>query len=210
MFISGNTLHSYTQTHINYELSIKLVSFVRPITSSQKQTADALWFLFGECWTEFKYKRHLCLSERHCKPAVRCYGVCMPTCSPNPKLFFVAASHLSIWDCYVTDEVMTYYPKKSTKQYFEIRSDVRCLTSVKDDKLILAVHVRSCLVRQQVKQSSGSVATVPTWQIYFYVFLKSKKRKYLWTWHSCDQSCKYILPYHHKLLMVQLFTTIKI
>lgn len=87
----------------------------------------------------------------------------MPTYSRNPKLFFVAASHLSIWDCYLTDEVMTYYPKKSTKQYFEIRSDVRCLTSVKDDKLILAVHVRSCLVRQQVKQSSGSVATVPSY-----------------------------------------------
>lgn len=117
----------------------------------------------------------ICVSQKDTAnlSAVRYFGVSMPTYSRNPKLFFVAASHLSIWDCYLTDEVMTYYPKKSTKQYFEIRSDVRCLTSVKDDKLILAVHVRSCLVRQQVKQSSGSVATVPTWQISFYVFLKS-------------------------------------
>lgn len=189
MFTSGKTLHSYTQTHINYELSIELVSSVRPITSSQKQlmrygfwlanvelNSNTIgfksWRSKAEC-IKWSGLQHLCLSERHCKPAVRYFGVSMPTCSRNPKLFFVAASHLSIWDCYVTDEVMTYYPKKSTKQYFEIRSDVRCLTSVKDDKLILAVHVGSCLVRQQVKQSSGSVATVPTWQISFYVFLKS-------------------------------------
>ena len=86
----------------------------------------------------------------------------MSTCSPNPKLFCAAVSHLSTWDCYLTDEVMTCYPKKSTKQYFDIRSDARCLTSFKDDKLILAVHVGSCLIRHQVKQSRGSTATVPT------------------------------------------------
>ena len=101
------------------------------------------WRSKAEC-IKWSGLQHLCLSERHCKPL--CNQV-LSTCSRNPKLIFVAVSHLSIWDCYLTDEVMTYYPKKSEKkQYFEIRSDVWCLTSVKDDQLILAVHVRSCFV----------------------------------------------------------------
>lgn len=48
------------------------------------------------------------------------YGVSMSTTGPNPGRIVIAASCLSgFWDEYIAGAVMTYYPEKKKKQYFD-------------------------------------------------------------------------------------------
>ncbi len=62
--------------------------------------------------------------------SVRYYGVSMSTSGPVPGRIMVAASCLSSWDSYVAGAVMTYYPKKEKKPYFDgtikLPEQVRC------------------------------------------------------------------------------------
>ncbi|XP_035533508.1 uncharacterized protein LOC118339840 [Morone saxatilis] len=58
------------------------------------------------------------------------YGVSMSTSGPNPGRIMIAASCLSNWDSYVAGAVMTYYPNKEKKLYFDgtikLPKQVRC------------------------------------------------------------------------------------
>ncbi|MED6272770.1 hypothetical protein CHARACLAT_000179 [Characodon lateralis] len=59
------------------------------------------------------------------------YGVSMSTTGPNAGRIVIAASCLSsYWDEYVADAVMTYYPVKTKKDYFDgtikLPEDVTC------------------------------------------------------------------------------------
>ncbi|XP_026205377.1 uncharacterized protein LOC113155081 isoform X2 [Anabas testudineus] len=47
------------------------------------------------------------------------YGVSMSTTGPNPGKIVIAASCCSVWDDYVAGAVMTYYPEKVKKPYFD-------------------------------------------------------------------------------------------
>ncbi|XP_070777773.1 uncharacterized protein [Enoplosus armatus] len=61
---------------------------------------------------------------------VRYYGVSMSTLGSVPGRIIGAASCLSAWDNYVADAVMTYFPEKSKKPYFDgtikLPEQVRC------------------------------------------------------------------------------------
>ncbi|XP_035849165.1 uncharacterized protein LOC116041278 isoform X2 [Sander lucioperca] len=61
--------------------------------------------------------------------AVRYYGVSMSTIGPNPGKILIAASCFSSWDSSVAGAVMTYYPNKVKREYF-------------DGTIILPEHVR--------------------------------------------------------------------
>ncbi|XP_070777934.1 uncharacterized protein [Enoplosus armatus] len=71
----------------------------------------------------------ICVSQKN-KNSVRYYGVSMSTSGPVPGRIIVAASCLSAWDSYVAGAVMTYFPKKSKKPYFDgtikLPEQVRC------------------------------------------------------------------------------------
>nr|XP_020498797.1 uncharacterized protein LOC109990879 isoform X1 [Labrus bergylta] len=73
----------------------------------------------------------ICVSQK--KPiqdSVRYYGVSMSTSGRVPGQIMVAASCLGTWDPYVADAVMTYYPGKVKKNYFDgtfqIQELIRC------------------------------------------------------------------------------------
>ncbi|XP_030268528.1 uncharacterized protein LOC115579148 [Sparus aurata] len=62
----------------------------------------------------------ICVSQPDMTPkSVRYYGVSMSTSGRNPGQIVVAASCLSNWDSYVADAVVTYYPLKVKKSYFD-------------------------------------------------------------------------------------------
>ncbi|XP_039677224.1 uncharacterized protein LOC120572145 [Perca fluviatilis] len=62
--------------------------------------------------------------------SVRYYGVSMSTAGCDPGKIMIAASCLSSWDSYVAGAVMTYYPNKTKKDYFDgtikLPENVRC------------------------------------------------------------------------------------
>ncbi|XP_023116736.2 uncharacterized protein LOC111562449 [Amphiprion ocellaris] len=60
----------------------------------------------------------ICISQKSSN-SVRHYGVSMSTSGRNAGKIMVAASCLSAWNDYVANAVMTYYPKKSKKSYFD-------------------------------------------------------------------------------------------
>ncbi|XP_053190119.1 uncharacterized protein LOC128373941 [Scomber japonicus] len=73
----------------------------------------------------------ICVSQKsNIQNSDRYYGVSMSTKGPNPGQIVVAASCCSIWDDYVAGAVMTYYPEKKKKTYFDgtikLPADVRC------------------------------------------------------------------------------------
>ncbi|XP_031170384.2 uncharacterized protein LOC116060782 [Sander lucioperca] len=77
----------------------------------------------------------------------RYYGVSMSTAGRIPGRIMVAASCLSFWDKYVAGAVMTYYPNKAKKRYFDgtikLPENVRC----KAFKIVQGTplhHCRSC------------------------------------------------------------------
>ncbi|XP_035849168.1 uncharacterized protein LOC116041279 isoform X4 [Sander lucioperca] len=62
----------------------------------------------------------ICVSHSIKTPnAVRYYGVSMSTIGPNPGKILIAASCLSSWDSSVAGAVMTYYPNKVKREYFD-------------------------------------------------------------------------------------------
>ncbi|XP_026203894.1 uncharacterized protein LOC113154101 [Anabas testudineus] len=62
--------------------------------------------------------------------SVRYYGVSMSTSGGDAGQIMIAASCLSYWDNYVADAVMTYYPVKVKKDYFDgtikLPNTIRC------------------------------------------------------------------------------------
>ncbi|XP_047240463.1 uncharacterized protein LOC124879781 isoform X2 [Girardinichthys multiradiatus] len=71
----------------------------------------------------------ICVSESN--KSSKQYGVSMSTTGPNAGRIVIAASCLSsYWDEYVADAVMTYYPEKTMKDYFDgtikLPKDVTC------------------------------------------------------------------------------------
>ncbi|XP_070702624.1 uncharacterized protein [Pempheris klunzingeri] len=73
----------------------------------------------------------ICVSQNTKIPtSVRYYGVSMSTSGSLPGRIVVAASCLSNWETYVAGAVMTYYPKKEKKTYFDgtikLPAYVRC------------------------------------------------------------------------------------
>ncbi|XP_076611178.1 uncharacterized protein LOC143335546 [Chaetodon auriga] len=73
----------------------------------------------------------ICVSQRNNNPnSDRYYGVSMSTSGRNPGRIMIAASCLSTWETYVAGAVMTYYPKKEKKAYFDgtikLPEQVRC------------------------------------------------------------------------------------
>lgn len=71
----------------------------------------------------------ICVSQKS-NNSGRHYGASMSTTGPNAGRIGIAASCLSAWDDYVAGAVMTYYPEKSKKPYFDgtikIPKYVRC------------------------------------------------------------------------------------
>ncbi|XP_030597574.1 uncharacterized protein LOC115788610 [Archocentrus centrarchus] len=71
----------------------------------------------------------ICISQNS-PNSKRYYGVSMSTTGPNPGRIVIAASCFSKWDEYVSGAVMTYYPKKVKKEYFDgtiqVPQYVRC------------------------------------------------------------------------------------
>lgn len=62
----------------------------------------------------------ICVSQCSNAPkSARYYGVSMSTSGRNPGRIMIAASCLSTWDSYVAGAVMTYYPVKEKKEYFD-------------------------------------------------------------------------------------------
>ncbi|XP_038580033.1 uncharacterized protein LOC119906762 [Micropterus salmoides] len=73
----------------------------------------------------------ICVSQKNKDPnSDRYYGVSMSTSGRDPGRIMIAASCLSAWDSYVAGAVMTYYPKKTQKPYFDgtikLPEQVRC------------------------------------------------------------------------------------
>ncbi|XP_070840064.1 uncharacterized protein [Chaetodon trifascialis] len=73
----------------------------------------------------------ICVSQPNKTPnSARYYGVSMSTSGRNPGRIMIAASCLSTWETYVAGAVMTYYPKKEKKPYFDgtikLPVQVRC------------------------------------------------------------------------------------
>ncbi|XP_051792937.1 uncharacterized protein LOC127530335 [Acanthochromis polyacanthus] len=72
----------------------------------------------------------ICISKKKSNNSVRYYGVSMSTSGCNAGQIMIAASCLGAWDDYVAGAVMTYYPNKSKKEYFDgtihIPNYVRC------------------------------------------------------------------------------------
>ncbi|XP_030268487.1 uncharacterized protein LOC115579115 [Sparus aurata] len=73
----------------------------------------------------------VCVTQKNtAEDSVRYYGVSMSTSGRNPGRIMVAASCLSTWDRYVADAVMSYYPSKKRKSYFDgtirLPEQVRC------------------------------------------------------------------------------------
>ncbi|MEQ2218843.1 hypothetical protein XENOCAPTIV_008861 [Xenoophorus captivus] len=78
---------------------------------------------------EFLVSSTICVSKSN--KSSKQYGVSMSTTGPNAGRIVIAASCLSsYWDEYVADAVMTYYPEKTKKNYFDgtikVPEDVTC------------------------------------------------------------------------------------
>lgn len=62
----------------------------------------------------------ICVSQSNMtQDSARYYGVSMSTSGRPPGQIIIAAACLSNWDSYVADAVMTYYPQKVKKTYFD-------------------------------------------------------------------------------------------
>ncbi|XP_069032318.1 uncharacterized protein [Embiotoca jacksoni] len=61
----------------------------------------------------------ICVSHTNTQNSVRYYGVSMSTTGLRPGRIVIAASCCSAWDDYVAGAVMTYYPVKRKKEYFD-------------------------------------------------------------------------------------------
>ncbi|XP_023200568.1 uncharacterized protein LOC111610503 [Xiphophorus maculatus] len=76
------------------------------------------------------YSTTICISAGNSADPVRHYGVSMSTTGRPAGQILVAASCLNFWEEHVADAVMSYYPKKSRKTYFDVNiqlpADVRC------------------------------------------------------------------------------------
>ncbi|GLD57958.1 uncharacterized protein AKAME5_001012000 [Lates japonicus] len=73
----------------------------------------------------------VCVSQNtEISDSVRYYGVSMSTSGRPPGQIIAAASCLSAWDSHVADAVMTYYPDKTKKSYFDgtirLPDNIRC------------------------------------------------------------------------------------
>lgn len=73
----------------------------------------------------------ICISQPDKEPnSPRYYGLSMSNCGPYPGRVMVAAACFSNWDGYVSDAVMTYYPKKEKKNDFDgtiqLPDSIRC------------------------------------------------------------------------------------
>uniref|UniRef100_A0A096LYU0 Uncharacterized protein n=1 Tax=Poecilia formosa TaxID=48698 RepID=A0A096LYU0_POEFO len=75
------------------------------------------------------YSTTICISGDN-TDSVRHYGVSMSTTGRPAGQILVAASCLNFWEEHVADAVMSYYPKKTRKRYFDVTihlpADVRC------------------------------------------------------------------------------------
>ncbi|XP_043994987.1 uncharacterized protein LOC122843916 [Gambusia affinis] len=76
------------------------------------------------------YSTTICISAGNTTDSERHYGVSMSTTGRPAGQILVAASCLNFWEEHVADAVMSYYPKKSRKTYFDVTiqlpADVRC------------------------------------------------------------------------------------
>lgn len=76
------------------------------------------------------YSTTICISAGNSTNSVRHYGVSMSTNGRPAGQILVAASCLNFWEEHVADAVMSYYPKKSRKTYFDVTiqlpAGVRC------------------------------------------------------------------------------------
>ncbi|XP_054911872.1 uncharacterized protein LOC129376307 [Poeciliopsis prolifica] len=72
----------------------------------------------------------ICISAGNSRDSVKHYGVSMSTTGRPAGRILVAASCLNFWEKHVADAVMSYYPIKSRKAYFDVTiklpADVRC------------------------------------------------------------------------------------
>ncbi|XP_053190465.1 uncharacterized protein LOC128374218 [Scomber japonicus] len=99
--------------------------------TNENQIIQSLRDLIKELEPKFLVSSTICVSQKsNISNLERHYGVSMSTFGPNPGQIVIAASCLSIWDDYVAGAVMTYYPKKEKKTYFDgtikLPEAVRC------------------------------------------------------------------------------------
>ncbi|XP_040909819.1 uncharacterized protein LOC121192283 [Toxotes jaculatrix] len=85
---------------------------------NEDQIRKSLGDLINSLEEKFLVSSTICVSQKSSN-SVRYYGVSMSTDGPNPGRIVIAASCLSTWDDYVAGAVMTYYPKKIKKEYFD-------------------------------------------------------------------------------------------
>ncbi|XP_062291439.1 uncharacterized protein LOC133995945 [Scomber scombrus] len=76
--------------------------------------------LLNELEPKFLVSSTICVSHKSNIPnSDRYYGVSMSTAGQEAGQIVIAASCCSIWDDYVAGAVMTYYPEKVKKPYFD-------------------------------------------------------------------------------------------
>ncbi|XP_024654265.2 uncharacterized protein LOC112430259 [Maylandia zebra] len=101
-------------------------------SENEEQIRKSLQELIKNLAPLFLVSSTICISQKSKtdQNSERYYGVSMSTNGPNPGKIVIAASCLSKWDEYVSGAVMTYYPKKVKKDYFdgtiEVPGDIRC------------------------------------------------------------------------------------
>lgn len=76
--------------------------------------------LMKQASTKVLFSTTICVSHGSNKDSRKHYGASMSTTGRPAGQILVAASCLSFWDEYVADAVMSYYPEKTRKEYFDV------------------------------------------------------------------------------------------
>ncbi|CAI5690116.1 uncharacterized protein LOC116313375 [Oreochromis aureus] len=105
---------------------------LRENPENEEQIKQSLQELIRDLAPQFLVSSIICISQKSNtdQNSKRYYGVSMSTNGPNPGKIVIGASCLSKWDEYVSGAVMTYYPKKKKKEYFDgtikVPGNIRC------------------------------------------------------------------------------------
>ncbi|XP_039461089.1 uncharacterized protein LOC120435484 isoform X2 [Oreochromis aureus] len=105
---------------------------LRENPENEEQIKQSLQELIRDLAPNILVSSIICISQKSNtdQNSKRYYGVSMSTNGPNPRTIVIGASCLSKWDEYVSGAVMTYYPKKVKKDYFdatiEVPGNIRC------------------------------------------------------------------------------------
>lgn len=113
--VHASMVHQVSLHRLNNCNLFQIVLQKKP--EDENQIKQCLKDLVDSLDNSFLVSSTICVSESNTSP--KYYGVSMSTTGPNAGKIVIAASCLSYWDDYVAGAVMTYYPKKQKKPYFD-------------------------------------------------------------------------------------------